>query len=163
MISSAAVDRLFARYTSLVDAGAVEVVPLRREGIGFVSPGILDVTGIEYGDQEHFGPLLLVDRVHDLGEAIAVANATEYGLAAGIYCQSSSDYERFRLGVRAGIVNWNQALTGAVGNAPFGGAKASGNHRPGGSLSVDYCVYAVASLETPSPVLPATLPPGLKL
>lgn len=163
MISARAVDRLFARYDALISAGAREVVPLRREGIGFVSPGILDVAGIDYGDEEHFGPLLLVDRAQDLDGAIALANATEYGLAAGIYCRSHSDYERFRRGIRAGIVNWNQALTGAVGNAPFGGAKASGNHRPGGSLSVDYCVYAVASLETPSPVLPETLPPGITL
>lgn len=163
MISARSVDRLFARYDELLNRGAQVVVPLRREGDCLVSPGILDVFGVDYGDEEHFGPLLLIDRVRDLGDAIARANNTQYGLAAGIYCRSRADYERFRLGVRAGIVNWNQALTGAVGNAPFGGAKASGNHRPGGSLSVDYCVYAVASLETEDPRLPATMPPGLAL
>lgn len=165
LISPQAVTALERRYNELLRLGAKEIVPLtvvNREA-NLVRPSILDVSGISMSDEEHFGPLLLIQRVQSIEKAIEVANETRYGLAAGIYCRTREVYERFRNGTRAGIVNWNQALTGAVGVAPFGGVKDSGNYRPGGSLSVDYCVYAVASLEVEEPTLPAILPPGVRL
>lgn len=165
LISATAVERLEAVYQGLVAAGAKELLPLKRvpdlATANFVMPAILDVTGLEIDDVEHFGPLLLIERAGSLEEAVHLANSTSYGLAAGIYTTSEEEYQYFAGRIRAGIVNWNQALTGAVGTAPFGGVKDSGNYRPGGSLSVDYCVYAVASLETDRPSAPESLAPGL--
>ncbi len=165
LISATAVERLEGIYERLVDAGAKELMPLKRvpdlATENFVTPAILDVTGLDIEDVEHFGPLLLIERAASLEEAVSIANSTAYGLAAGIYTTSEEEYHYFSDRIRAGIVNWNQALTGAVGTAPFGGVKDSGNFRPGGSLSVDYCVYAVASLETDRPTVPESLAPGL--
>jgi len=60
-------------------------------------------------------------------------------------------------------LDWMTALTGAASTAPFGGVGASGNHRASAYYAADYCAYPVASLETPSLVLPATLTPGITL
>jgi succinylglutamic semialdehyde dehydrogenase len=112
-------------------------------------------------DEEIFGPLLQVVRVGDFDAALAEANRTRFGLAAGLLSDDPSLYARFRDEVRAGIINWNQPLTGASGAAPFGGIGQSGNHRPGAFFAADYCSYPVASIETPGLKAPATLPPGI--
>mgnify|MGYP006173916241 CR=1 FL=1 len=95
--------------------------------------------------------------------AIAEANATQYGLAAGLLSDSRARYDEFWLQSRAGIVNWNKQLTGAASSAPFGGVGASGNHRASAYYAADYCAYPVASLESETLSLPATLTPGVSL
>ena len=99
----------------------------------------------------------------DFDAALREANNTHYGLAAGLISDDAALYERFRGEVRAGIINWNQQLTGASSGAPFGGVGRSGNHRPSAYLAADYCSYPVASIEVPALKLPAQLPPGLSL
>lgn len=121
---------------------------LRDEGSAFVTPGIVDVTRAEgIPDEEHFGPFLKVWRVKDFDEAIARANATRFGLSAGILSDDKAKWEKFLALSRAGIVNWNRQTTGASGAAPFGGIGASGNHRPSAYYAADYCAYPVASME----------------
>ncbi len=102
-------------------------------------------------------------RYPDFEAAIAEANNTRYGLAAGLLSDSQARYEHFWLHSRAGIVNWNRQLTGAASSAPFGGVGASGNHRASAYYAADYCAYPVASLEATSLTLPATLAPGVTL
>ena len=63
--------------------------------------------------------------------------------------------------MHAGVVNWNQQLTGASSRAPFGGIRASGNHRPSAFFAADYCAYPVASIEHARPEVPETPFPGL--
>ncbi|GAC1035987.1 succinylglutamate-semialdehyde dehydrogenase [Pseudomonas sp. No.117] len=129
-----------------------------------LTPGILDVSAIaELPDEEVFGPLLQVQRYGDFAEALSLANATRFGLAAGLLADDPATYESFWLGVRAGIVNWNRPLTGAASAAPFGGVGASGNHRPSAYYAADYCAFPVASLESDALTLPTQLPPGLPL
>ncbi|MBC7413902.1 MAG: aldehyde dehydrogenase family protein, partial [Herminiimonas sp.] len=70
-------------------------------------------------------------------------------------------WEQFQLQARAGVVNWNRPTTGAASSAPFGGIGQSGNHRPSAYYAADYCAYPVASIESPSLVMPAQLSPGL--
>ena len=129
-----------------------------------LTPGIVDVTAVaERPDEEFFGPLLQVVRYADFDAAIEEANATAYGLAAGLLSDSRARYEQFWLHSRAGIVNWNKQLTGAASSAPFGGIGASGNHRASAYYAADYCAYPVASLESETLALPATLTPGVTL
>ncbi|TWI53070.1 succinylglutamic semialdehyde dehydrogenase [Pseudomonas duriflava] len=129
-----------------------------------LTPGIIDVTAVsERPDEEFFGPLLQVVRYDNFAQAIKVANATRFGLAAGLLSSSRERYEQFLLESRAGIVNWNRPLTGAASSAPFGGIGASGNHRPSAYYAADYCAYPVASLEAEALDLPATLLPGVQL
>ncbi len=113
----------------------------------FVSPGLVDVTGLEIPDEELFAPLLQVRRVASFDEAIAAANATRYGLSAGLISNETAHWDHFLKRIRAGVVNWNRPTTGAAGTMPFGGLGASGNHRPSAYYAADYCAYPVASFE----------------
>ncbi|MDX1682406.1 MAG: aldehyde dehydrogenase family protein, partial [Phycisphaeraceae bacterium] len=117
-----------------------------------LSPGIIDVTEVEsVDDQEYFGPLLLVQRVADVQAAITAANATRYGLAAGLFSGDDVLWERFRRDVHAGVIHRNRPTTGASGRLPFGGVGESGNHRPAGWWSVDYCADPIAVVEAEPP------------
>ncbi len=166
VVSAEAADRLLAAQRDLVARGARPLVALRglAPGTGLVSPGLLDVTDVaDRADEELFGPLLQVVRVPDFDAALREANATAFGLAAGLLSDDAALYARFRASVRAGIVNWNQPLTGASSAAPFGGVGLSGNHRPSAYFAADYCSHPVASIEVERLAVPASLPPGLEL
>jgi succinylglutamic semialdehyde dehydrogenase len=116
----------------------------------FVSPGLIDVTGEAIPDEEVFAPLLQVRRVGSFDEAIAAANATRYGLSAGLISNETGRWDHFVKRIRAGVINWNRPTTGAAGTMPFGGLGSSGNHRPSAYYAADYCAYPVASFEAPS-------------
>jgi succinylglutamic semialdehyde dehydrogenase len=81
-----------ARAAALAKAGAEALGGERIRSLGavdglsdaFVSPGFVDVTGVDLADEELFAPLLQVRRVGSFDEAIAAANATRYGLSAGL-------------------------------------------------------------------------------
>lgn len=165
LVSEAAANSILKAQAELIARGGKSLVEVKKlqEGTGFLSPGLIDMTGIELPDEEHFGPLLKVLRYQDMDHAIALANATSYGLSAGILCDSRDEYEYFLLRSRAGIVNWNRQTTGAASNQPFGGIGASGNHRASAYYAADYCAYPVASIEVEALSLPAQYSPGLKL
>ena len=119
----------------------------------FITPGIVDVSHHETPDEEIFAPVLQVRRAATFDGALALANATRYGLSAGLITDDAARWERFQQRIRAGVVNWNRPTTGAAGSAPFGGLGASGNHRPSAYYAADYCAYPVASFEADA-VLP---------
>ncbi|RUO72045.1 succinylglutamate-semialdehyde dehydrogenase [Pseudidiomarina sediminum] len=164
MISAKAANDMVKAQNDLAEAGAKVLVRMQQKDhhLGFVTPGILDVTNVEkMPDIEHFGPLLKVYRYTDLDAAIAEANNTSFGLSAGILCDEEATYRYFFKHIRAGIVNWNKPITGASSAAPFGGIGASGNHRASAYYAADYCAYPVASVEAEQVVMPEKLAPGL--
>ncbi|GAB2720700.1 succinylglutamate-semialdehyde dehydrogenase [Halomonas garicola] len=165
LVSAAAADGLLEAQQALEAQGATVLKRMHSlaDGTSLVSPGLLDVTGLDVPDEEHFGPLLTVHRYADWDEAIRLANDTRYGLSAGLIGGEQADWEDFLLRIRAGIVNWNRQTTGASGDAPFGGVGDSGNHRPSAYYAADYCAYPVASMETDTLALPEQLPPGVAL
>ena len=166
LVSPAAAQAIVAAQARLRGLGGTPVVEARvlERGPAFVSPGIIDVTAVrELPDEEYFGPLLSLVRTDSLEDAIGRANATRYGLSAGLLSDRREDWDLFFRKIRAGIVNWNRQTTGASSAAPFGGIGASGNHRPSAYYAADYCAYPVASVEVPKLQLPATLSPGLTL
>jgi len=164
-------------HRSLVSAGGESLVAPRAiddvpgcEGGHFITPGVVRVDrfvaddaggpGRDGGcDTEVFGPVVRVCVVKSYEEAIAQANATRYGLASAIFTKSRETGERFLIDSRAGCVNINAGTAGASGKLPFGGLGQSGNHRPAGSSSVDYCAYPVASLVESSDSAPIS--PGM--
>lgn len=97
-------------------------------------------------DEEVFGPLLRITTVKSLDEAIEQANATRYGLSASIFTADEASQERFLTEVRAGCINLNCGTAGASSKLPFGGTGHSGNNRPAGAFSLDYCAYPVATM-----------------
>ena len=166
VISLGAAKALMDAQAHLLANGAVSLLEMTQPQAqsALLTPGILDVTAVaDRPDEELFGPLLQVIRYADFESAIAEANDTAYGLAAGLLSDSEARYQQFWLESRAGIVNWNKQLTGAASSAPFGGVGASGNHRASAYYAADYCAYPVASLETPSLALPSALSPGVKM
>ena len=166
VISLGAAKALMDAQELLLANGAVALLEMTQPQAqaALLTPGIIDVSEVtDRADEELFGPLLQVIRYTDFEAAIAEANNTQYGLAAGLLSDSEARYQQFWLESRAGIVNWNKQLTGAASSAPFGGVGASGNHRVSAYYAADYCAYPVASLEAPSLVLPATLTPGVTL
>jgi succinylglutamic semialdehyde dehydrogenase len=114
----------------------------------FISPSLVDVTGHDVADEEIFAPVLQVRKVASLDEAIQAANATRFGLAAGVISDDVVVWNRVLSQSRAGVVNWNRPTTGAAGSMPFGGLGASGNHRPSAYYAADYCAYPIASFES---------------
>jgi succinylglutamic semialdehyde dehydrogenase len=123
----------------------LEQIGNRRET--FVAPALLDVTGLAVPDEEIFAPVLQVLRVPDFDTAIAAANDTRFGLAAGLVSQDRALWQRFLARIRAGVVNLNRPTTGASGAMPFGGLGDSGNHRPSAYYAADYCAFPIASFE----------------
>jgi succinylglutamic semialdehyde dehydrogenase len=97
-----------------------------------------------YQREEHFGPDLAVYVVDDLDEAVAVANDTPYGLAAGVWTASQPSFEACARRLRVGSLTWNAPTVGASSRLPFGGVGHSGNHRPAGVFSSRYCAWPLA-------------------
>jgi succinylglutamic semialdehyde dehydrogenase len=149
VISNRAADGLQKAYDSLLSGSAKAIMPLGRleSARPFLTPAIVDVTSCTtVTDDEYFGPLLQVFYVRSFDEAIEHANATRFGLAAGLLSDDAGLFAAFSERARAGIVNWNRPLTGASSAAPFGGIGLSGNHRPSAYYAADYCAYPQAGL-----------------
>ena len=166
VISLGAARALMDAQDVLLASGGVALLEMLQpdSNAALLTPGIIDVTQVaDRSDEELFGPLLQVFRYADFDAAIAEANNTAFGLAAGLLSDCEARYQQFWLQSRAGIVNWNKQLTGAASSAPFGGIGASGNHRASAYYAADYCAYPVASLETPTLAVPAALTPGVSL
>jgi RHH-type transcriptional regulator, proline utilization regulon repressor / proline dehydrogenase / delta 1-pyrroline-5-carboxylate dehydrogenase len=92
------------------------------------SPGVR--IGVAEGSWFHrtecFGPVLGIMRARDLDHAIAIQNATEFGLTAGIHSLDPATIEVWKDRVEAGNLYVNRSITGAIVNRqPFGGWKAS--------------------------------------
>jgi aldehyde dehydrogenase (NAD+) len=87
--------------------------------------------GMELAQQEVFGPVQSVIAVDDEDEAVAVANASQYGLAAGVFTSSLAIAHRCAQRLEAGQVQVNRFPAGGV-DTPFGGYKRSGLGREKG-------------------------------
>jgi 1-pyrroline-5-carboxylate dehydrogenase len=99
----------------------------------FVEPTVIDGLATDHPlfGEELFVPITLVADVTSLDQAVALANATDYGLTAGIFSEDDREVDRFFNLVEAGVLYANRragATTGAwPGVNPFGGWKASGS------------------------------------
>lgn len=153
LISTEAAIRARNAVSQIQSAGARTLLPeapLDGRNPAFMAPVILDATGLDLPDEEIFAPVLQIRRVASFDEAIAEANATRFGLSAGLLSEDPKLWDQFSLFARAGIVNWNRPTTGAASSMPFGGLGDSGNHRPSAYYAADYCAYPMASFEAPS-------------
>ena len=93
---------------------------------GFVEPTILETTeNAPQAREEIFGPVLSVLTVDSFDQAIAMANSTEYGLAASIFTANVKRAIRGARAIRAGTVTVNSFGEGDI-STPFGGFKSSG-------------------------------------
>jgi 5-carboxymethyl-2-hydroxymuconic-semialdehyde dehydrogenase len=93
--------------------------------------------GAEVLRKEVFGPVLTLQTFEDEEEAIALANETEYGLAAILYTGDRERADRVASRLVAGTV-WVNCFFVRDLRAPFGGARSSGVGREGGVYSFDF-------------------------
>jgi aldehyde dehydrogenase (NAD+) len=127
-------DRMEEVVAAAVAAGAEVVTGGRRPDDPYLARGWFFpptlLTGVEpamaVSCEEVFGPVVGVEAVADLDEALARANATPYGLTAAVCTTSLAAAHRFAGGIEAGMVRVNRPTVGAAFNAPFGGIKMSG-------------------------------------
>jgi aldehyde dehydrogenase (NAD+) len=114
------------RGEALVAGGRVLADDPDRQGY-FYAPTLFDYVkpASPVAQQEIFGPVLPVIRAGDFDEAIAIANATRYGLAACLFTARMKLADRFARRVRAGMIHINHG-TASQAHVPFGGVKDSG-------------------------------------
>ena len=90
--------------------------------------------------EETFGPTLVINRTADMAEAIRLANATRYGLAASVW--SKRNGEKIAAQLQCGMVSVNSVIAfAAIASVPFGGVKDSGYgriHGPEGLMEFTY-------------------------
>jgi acyl-CoA reductase-like NAD-dependent aldehyde dehydrogenase len=91
----------------------------------------------ELATHETFGPVLAVEVVESADEAVERANATAYGLSAGIITQDSDRGLALAQRIESGIVHVNDQPVGDEPQMPFGGVKDSGWGRFGGQAAMD--------------------------
>ena len=116
----------FNKVCSYLEKGPKVILGGKAEA-GFVEPTILDISDRDASQvrEEIFGPVLTVLTVESFDEAIALANDTEYGLAASIFTANVKKAIRGARSIRAGTVTVNSFGEGDI-STPFGGFKASG-------------------------------------
>ena len=140
LIDVQALEKVEAHVADAVAQGARVLTGGRRHAQGgtFFEPTVLaDVTAaMRCAREETFGPVAPLFRFKDEAEAIELANATEYGLAAYFYARDLSRVWRVAEALEYGMVGVN---VGLIANevAPFGGVKQSGIGREGSKYGIE--------------------------
>ncbi|MEU0540179.1 NAD-dependent succinate-semialdehyde dehydrogenase [Nocardia sp. NPDC005978] len=140
LIDSAAVDRVEGLVRDAAERGA-QVRTCAEIGSGpgyFVAPAVL--TGVDPESrvwrEEIFGPIAPIRTFADTEQALAAANDSEAGLVGYVYGENLGETMRFAEGLQTGMCGVNTGIISEVA-APFGGVKASGLGREGGSAGLD--------------------------
>ena len=132
LISENAAIQVEETVNNAVDHGAEILTGGVREGAFYEATVIDNVTpDMDLVVRETFGPVAPIIRVKNLDEAIEVANATEYGLQAGVFTGDYASAMRCAQEIEAGTVFVNKQSTFRTDNMPFGGFKNSGVGKEG--------------------------------
>ena len=140
LIDDAAVEKVESHIRDAQSKGAKILVGGKRHSLGgrFFEPTILTgvTTQMLVSREETFGPVAPLFRFRSEADAIALANDTEFGLAAYFYGRDIARVWRVAEALEYGIVGIN---TGIISTevAPFGGAKESGLGREGSKYGMD--------------------------
>ena len=130
--------------------------PLDREGFYF-PPTILDCSDAPQAPcvtREFFGPVLSAVGFDTEAEALRLDNATEFGLAAGVFTRDLTRAHRMIRNIRSGIV-WVNTYRAVSPIAPFGGHGLSGHGREGGlAAALDYTTVKTVWLRTSDDPIP---------
>lgn len=138
MIEPAALDKVQQHVDDAVAKGGRVVAGGHRLEGQFYAPTIIaDATSdMLVASRETFGPLAPIFRFHTEEEAIAAANATEFGLASYFYSRDVGRIFRVGEALEYGMVGINTGLI-STEHVPFGGVKQSGLGREGSSHGMD--------------------------
>jgi succinate-semialdehyde dehydrogenase / glutarate-semialdehyde dehydrogenase len=135
--SLTAAERLAEQVDRAVAQGATLVTGGTRDGAYYPPTVLTDVTpDMDVYREELFGPVGVVYRVADEDAAVALANATPFGLGSYVYTTDPAQAERVADRIEAGMVYVNLVLADSP-ELPFGGVKRSGTSREMGLLAAD--------------------------
>jgi betaine-aldehyde dehydrogenase len=145
-----AVVRAVAEGARLLTGGGRATVD-GYEGGFYYEPTIFDdvTPGMTIAREEVFGPVLAIQTFADEPEAIALANGTDYGLAAGIWSQDETRWQRVARDVRAGVIFINSYHSAGI-EVPWGGFKMSGIGRELGTVGLDSFTEAKSVVRVPA-------------
>ncbi|PYP09057.1 MAG: aldehyde dehydrogenase [Gemmatimonadetes bacterium] len=138
MISADAADRVERWIAEAVAAGAEIALGGKRNGV-FQQPTVLTHTtaDMKVNCEEVFAPLVTVTPYRSLTDAIEWANASPYGLQAGVFTTNLQTMFRLHAELDVGAVNGNDIPGFRVDRLPYGGAKASGLGREGVRYAIE--------------------------
>ncbi|MDQ2052824.1 aldehyde dehydrogenase family protein [Natronolimnohabitans sp. A-GB9] len=121
-----------------IEAGATLELGGTADGL-FVKPTVLSDMDNDMAAacNEHFGPVAPIIPFETDAEAIELANATEYGLAASVHSRTLSRARSVADEIEAGMVHINDQPINNEPHVPFGGTKASGMGRYNGEWIID--------------------------
>jgi acyl-CoA reductase-like NAD-dependent aldehyde dehydrogenase len=138
LITSDALATVKRRVDEAVAKGARVLAGGEAVGPCFQATLLADVpSDSEFAREETFGPVLAIEVVDGADEAVERANATSYGLAAGIITRDPDRGFALAQRLESGIVHVNDQPVGDEPQMPFGGVKDSGWGRFGGQAVVD--------------------------
>ena len=131
------IERALSEGAQLLTGGNKASVPGFTEGL-FFEPTILGNAGPmnHIMNEEVFGPVLAVTSFRDEEEVVRHANATRFGLAAGVWTRDLARAHTMARRLQAGTV-WINIYRALTFNSPFGGFKSSGLGRANGAEAVD--------------------------
>jgi acyl-CoA reductase-like NAD-dependent aldehyde dehydrogenase len=134
LVSPSAEARLRAMIDDALAKGAETVIGGEITG-GRLQPTVLDriAPGMRLYTEEAFGPLCGIVRVGDAEEALAIANDTEFGLVASVFSRDQAGALDLLRQIETGIGHVNGSTVFDDPAMPFGGVKASGYGRFGGT------------------------------
>lgn len=140
LINRKAVEKIQLHIADAIAKGAKLIVGGQPHALGhtFFQPTVLsEVTAeMKVAKEETFAPLAAIFRFSDDQQAIAMANDTEFGLAAYIYTENLSRAWQVSEALEYGMVGINEGLI-STEVAPFGGIKASGCGREGSKYGIE--------------------------
>ncbi|KAA9001958.1 NAD-dependent succinate-semialdehyde dehydrogenase [Affinibrenneria salicis] len=140
LIDADAIDKVQAHIGDALEKGATLLTGGKPHELGgtFFTPTVIgDVTqSMRFAREETFGPVAPLFRFSDDAEVIAMANDTEFGLAAYVYTRDAVRQWQVPEALEYGMVGIN---TGLISNevAPFGGVKQSGLGREGSRFGIE--------------------------
>ena len=138
LISEKAAMQVEETVNNAVNAGAEILTGGKRNGAFYEATVIDKVTpDMDLVVNETFGPVAPLIKVKTVDEAIQIANATEYGLQAGVFTENYKNAMRCANEIEAGTVFINKQSTFRTDNMPFGGFKNSGCGKEGIKYAVE--------------------------
>lgn len=152
LISKKALERSMSWITEAIDSGAKLALGGQTDQDVMLQPTILlDVpSNCAVSCKEVFAPIVIINRVQSLNEAIELVNDSQYGLQAGVYCESIDKAWQAAGQLQVGGVLINDIPTYRVDHMPYGGIKLSGAGKEGIPYAIEEMTTSKLVIVNPS-------------